>query len=151
MSDDNLSELDRIAIEWSCARLINQFAHLNDASDFEALAALFAEDGVFARPTMPDKPMVGRSTILAQFKLRPPRTLRHVMSTPVITVESPTSARGVCYIVLYAGPPPGEGHVGPVKADPAELVGTFHDRFVKVGGQWLFAERLGSLQLTTLQ
>ena len=145
MSDNSLSELDRMMIEWTCTRLIYEFAQLNDASDFEPLAALFTEDGVFARPTMPDKPMVGRATILEQFRQRPARTLRHITATPVITVESPTSARGVSYMVLYNGPPKAAGEIGGVKAE-AQLVGTFHDRFVKVDGQWLFAERQGSLQ-----
>ena len=143
-----LSELETVVIEQRCTRLVNQFALLNDASDFEALVALFTEDGVFARPTVPDKPMVGRETILAQFKLRPPRTLRHLMANVTITPISPELATGVCYMILYVGPPAEPGQAGPPKADATALIGSFEDTFVKVGDEWLFSKRQGSLGLS---
>ena len=145
----DLSEADRALIEWRCTKLVNQFALHNDANAFEQLAAMFTEDGVFARPTMPDKPMIGRQVILDQFKLRPPRTIRHAMVNTVIDVKSATEATGVTYILLYTGPPREPGDAKPAKADPTLLIGAFDDRFVKVGDDWLFAERRGSLTLTT--
>ncbi len=148
MAAEELSEFERTVIEWRCAQLVNRFALLNDACDYEALVGTFTEDGVFARPTMPDKPMVGRQVILEQFRQRPPRTLRHLMANTVITAESATRARGVCYMILYTGPALAEGETAPPKADATQLIGAFHDTFVKVDGEWLFAERQGSLALS---
>jgi ketosteroid isomerase-like protein len=148
MAAQQLSELDRTVIEWRCQQLVNRFALLNDANDFEALVALFTEDGVFARPTIPDQPMVGRQVILEQFRKRPPRTIRPLMANVVIDVESAERASGVCYMILYSGPPAAEGQQGPPKADGAALIGAFHDTFVKQDGEWLFARRQGSLGLS---
>jgi len=145
----DLSEADRALIEWRCTKLVNQFALYNDASDFEPMVRMFTEDGVFARPTMPDKPMVGRQVILEQFRQRPPRTIRHAMVNTVINVRSATEATGTTYILLYTGPAREPGDAKPAKADPTMLIGAFDDRFVKVGEDWLFAERRGSLALTT--
>jgi hypothetical protein len=148
MSDQGLTELERTAIEWRCSQLVARFALLNDDSDYENLVALFTEDAVFSRPTMPDKPMVGRETILAQFRQRPARTLRHLMANTVVTAETAERATGTCYMILYAGPPAAPGEPGPPSTDQAPMIGQFKDVFVKVGGQWLFAERRGSLGLT---
>jgi hypothetical protein len=143
-----MTEAERALIEWRCTKLVNQFALYNDANDFEALVSLFTEDGVFARPTIPDQPMVGRAVILEQFKKRPPRTIRHAMVNTVIDVESPTRATGVTYIALWSGPPREPGTNTPSKADGPMLFGAFDDVFVKVGEDWLFEKRQGSLALS---
>ena len=148
MADAALSEIERTVIEWRCAQLVERFAVLNDASDFEALVKLFTEDGVFARPTIPDQPMIGRQVILEQFRKRPPRTIRHLMANVAITAESAGRASGICYMILYSGPALAEGEKGPPKADGPGLIGAFHDSFVKQGGEWLFARRQGSLGLS---
>ncbi len=148
MAEEALSEIERTVIEWRCEQLVQRFAVLNDASDFEELVKLFTEDGVFARPTIPDQPMVGRQVILEQFKKRPPRTIRHLMANVAITAESADRASGVCYMILYSGPPPAEGEKGPPKADGPALIGAFHDSFRKIDGEWLFSRRQGSLGLS---
>jgi hypothetical protein len=148
MAGETLSEAERTQIEWRCSQLVNRFALLNDANDFDNLVQLFTEDGVFIRPTMPDNPMKGRQVILEQFRQRPARTIRHLMANTVVTAESADRARGTCYMILYVGPVLGDGERGPPKCDPVQLIGAFEDTFVKVGGQWLFAERRGSLALS---
>ncbi len=148
MAAQALSEIERTVIEWRCEQLVQRFAVLNDASDFDALVQLFTEDGVFARPTIPDQPMVGRQVILEQFRKRPARTLRHLMANVTINAESADRASGVCYMILYSGPPLAEGEKGPPKAEGPGLIGAFHDTFHKVGGEWLFARRQGSLGLS---
>ena len=148
MATQALSEIERTVIEWRCEQLVQRFAVLNDASDFDALVQLFTEDGVFARPTIPDQPMVGRQVILEQFRKRPPRTIRHLMANVSITAESADRASGICYMILYSGPPLAEGEKGPPKADGPALIGAFHDSFLKVDGEWLFARRQGSLALS---
>lgn len=121
-------------IEIACERLIRQFALLNDAHDHAALAALFTEDGSFARPTNPDEPIEGRAAIHAFFRDRPARTTRHLMSNIVVTVESPTRARAHSYVLLVTG-----------ERGEKMLTGDFHDVFVFGAGCWKFARRRGSL------
>jgi ketosteroid isomerase-like protein len=128
MTDD-----ERRAIEHDCARLVAHYANLNDAGEWEQLAALYAEDGAMARPTAPDAPVMGRAAILAAFRARPARTSRHICSNVVIEVEGPDAARGTSAMLLFTAP------------DAAPLVGSFHDRFMRTAEGWRFAERRGSL------
>lgn len=140
-----MTEAEILAAEHACEKLMRQFANLNDARDFAGLAALFAEDGRYARPTDPDRWVEGRDAIRAAFEGRPATKLtRHVVSNAVVTVESPTEATGFSYVTLSAGP---AVESGLVKADPA-LIGGFQDRYVKRDGRWLFIERRGSVVMT---
>lgn len=123
---------ERRAIEQDCARLVALYANLNDAARWEDVAALYAEDGRMARPTAPDDWIVGRDAILTAFRSRPARTTRHVCSNIVIDVLDERHASGESAMLLFTG-------------DGAPKVGSFHDRFVRVQGEWRFAERRGSL------
>jgi hypothetical protein len=125
-------EEDRRAIEQDCARLVALYANLNDAGRWDDVAALYAPDGRMARPTAPDDWIVGRDAILTAFLSRPARTTRHVCSNIVIDVVSESEATGESAMLLFTD----EG---------APKVGSFHDRFVAVQGEWRFAERRGSL------
>lgn len=127
-----LTAEQRRAIECECARLINLYANLNDAANWEAVVALYTPDGVMARPSAPDVLIKGRTAILAAFRARPPRTTRHFCSNIVVDVDSPTAAHGQSAMLLYSGP-------------DAPLIGTFHDRFVLTSEGWRFAERRGVL------
>ncbi|MEP6785306.1 MAG: nuclear transport factor 2 family protein [Sphingomonadales bacterium] len=129
---ERLSDTDRRAIEWDCARLINLYANANDAGDWEAVASLYALDGIMTRPTAPDDPIVGSAAILAAFRARPARTTRHICANIVIEVESATAARGESAMLMFTGA-------------SAPLVGSFHDRFILTATGWRFAERRGSL------
>ncbi len=124
---------ERQAIEWECARLINLYALLNDEMRWEEVAALYAPDGVMARPTAPDAPIVGREAILAAFKARPSRTTRHVCANIVVDVESPSCARGRSAMLMFTN------------AEGPPLIGGFDDRFVLTPEGWRFAERRGYL------
>lgn len=107
------------------------YANGKDAADWDLVARLRG-----GRPDVPaDRPddfIEGRDAILAAFRARPARTTRHVTSNVVIGVESATSARRECALVLYT-------------AYKAPIVGSFHDRFVRTSDGWRFAERRGSL------
>ena len=127
-----MSPEDRRAAEHDCARLIALYANLNDEARWDELAALYVEDGVMARPTAPDDPVIGRDAILAAFKARAPRTTRHICSNVVIDVEGPATARGTSAMLMFTG----EG---------VPLVGSFHDRFCLTLDGWRFVERRGSL------
>ncbi len=140
-----LSLIERAAIAWECERLIHLSAMLNDAGDFHAVAALFVEDAAYARPAAPDVLIRGRDKILEGYLARPPRYTRHLITSVVITVDDEDHASGHSYLTLHTGMP-GEGPAGGV-ADPAYLVGDFHDRFVRRDGIWKFSERRGSMAM----
>jgi hypothetical protein len=139
-----LSAIDRAVIAWECERLIHHYAMLNDAGDFQAMAALFTADGAFARPTDADNLIRGREAILAMYLSRPPRFTRHMITSVVITVEDQDHAAGHSYLSLHTAQAAG---AAPVQADPAYLIGAFHDRFAREDGVLKFAERRGSLAL----
>ena len=127
-----MREAERASIEHACARLIAEYANLNDEGCWEDAAALYAEDGIMARPSAPDDHIVGREAILASFKARPARASRHLCTNIVIDVVSPVEATGKSAVALFM-------------PDKAPKLGWFHDRFVQRNGRWLFAQRLGSL------
>jgi 3-phenylpropionate/cinnamic acid dioxygenase small subunit len=127
-----VTENERRAIEADCERLIKHYANLGDAQDWPAVAALYAADARFARPSQPGVFIDGREAILTSFLARPPRAQRHVVANVVVDVEDADHARAFSVILLYQG-------------DTAPLVGTFSDRLVRTGEGWRFAERVGGL------
>lgn len=118
-------------IEWVVERQVRRFAMLNDAHDHDSLAAMFTDDGSFARPTQPDAPIVGKEAIRAFFRDRPKRITRHVMANTVVDIVSDRAVRAHSYVLLHM--------TGTV------LVGDFFDQLVLQDGVWLFAERRGML------
>ena len=143
-----LDPAEILAIQWDCEQLIRRYALLNDLEQHEAVAALFTEDAAFARPSDPDKRIVGRDAILAMFRGRKSRLGRHFISNSVITVDSADAASAVSYVILYVASQTAEPGKLP-KADPGHAIGAFHDRFVRTGEGWRFAERIGSMVMTT--
>jgi uncharacterized protein (TIGR02246 family) len=130
--------LEELLAERAITRLIHQFIRLNDAGDYEALAALFTPDGRFTRPTTPDQPIIGREAILASFKARPPRLTRHLAANIEIDLLADgQTAQARSQIILFTSPVAG----GPVSL----LVGGFDDELVRQGDGWLFRSRQGSL------
>ena len=142
-----MDDQSRLAIEWACAKLINRYALLNDAADWDGVAALYAEDGLMTRPSAPDKPIVGRVAILEAFMSRPPRASRHAVSNIVVDVESETEASAFSVILLFQGQAGAEGGL-PVRDPKGPLVGWFRDRFTLTAEGWRFSERRGGLDFT---
>jgi hypothetical protein len=139
-----MSPTDIAEIERACARLVLQFAKYNDDLDHQALADLFVEDCVFARPLDPAHPYYGKDKVHAIFRDRKPRLTRHVMTNILIDVISPTEATGNSYVTMLSAPDPeakwpreGEGI----------FVGSFDDVFVKTAFGWKFKSRTGSVAL----
>ena len=144
---DALSTRERIGIEWTCAHLMHRFTHLLDARDYDPLADLFALEGVLYRPSAPDQAVAGREVIRAAYKARAGGKLtQHFITNASVTVDSPTEAHGVCSILMYTAAP-GQDGPGPPKADPAQALGYYHDRFVLEDGAWKFLERRGSVSM----
>jgi hypothetical protein len=134
----------RQSIEWACTRVINLYALLNDAADWEGVAGLYTPDGRMARPSAPNNPVVGRDAILASLKSRPPRAARHVISNIVVDVDSDTEARAMSVILLFQGEAGEDGSL-PTRDQTGPLVGYFKDRLVLTEEGWRFAERVGGL------
>lgn len=135
---------DRQSIEQECARLINLYAVLNDANEWDRLAEMYTADARFARPSAPDDFITGRDNILASFTARPPRKSRHVVSNIVVDVEGPATARAFSVILLFQGDAAEDGGL-PVMAANSPFVGYFRDKLVLTPGGWRFAERQGGL------
>ncbi len=138
----DVDPFEKMVAEQNILRLIFQFAALNDAGEADALAALFTEDGVFARPSDPQKGIEGRSAIAAHFKERPPRNTRHLITNTVVDVLTASTAQARSCVVLFSGP---KGDLpGPLNSI---AVGEYRDELVKESDVWLFRKRFGSLQL----
>jgi ketosteroid isomerase-like protein len=123
----------RLLAERACERLIITYAALNDAGDWDGVAALYTDDGRMSRPTAPDDFIGGRDAILAAFKARPARTTRHICANIRVTIQSETEATATSQILLFTG------------AGQVPLVGTYADAFALTDTGWRFAERRGSL------
>ncbi len=138
-----IDEAEQAAIGWAVTQLVYRATALTDAGAWEKLADLYLEDGVLARPSAPDQPIVGRTAILAASRARPPRTSRHVVSNPVVTIVSADEARVTSTLLLFTGPV-GDGVV---TADGTIMIGSFDDHVRRVDGQWKFARRTGTMAM----
>ena len=127
--DDSEVWMSKAAI----AELITRYAALNDAGDWDGVAALYTEAGRMSRPSAPEEFIDGRAAILAAFRARPARTSRHIVANVLVTLDSETDARASSQILLFtqsATPP---------------LVGSYHDRLIKTAHGWRFVERRASM------
>jgi hypothetical protein len=130
---ESVDALARLLAERACERLILDYAALNDASDWEGVAALYVATGRMSRPTAPDDFIEGREAILTAFMARPPRNTRHICANIRVTLDSEDSATAASQIMLFTAP------------DQAPMVGSYHDRLVSTEAGWRFSERRGSL------
>jgi ketosteroid isomerase-like protein len=144
-----IAPLERLLIVQACSELIARFAERIDARDADALAAMFVEDGSFARPTAPDAPVRGREAIREQFRARPANKLtRHIVANTIVTVKSAVEATAQSTILLFTATL-AEGAKLPVKTDAKQLLGAYEDVLVRDrDGVWKFKERRGSLAMT---
>jgi ketosteroid isomerase-like protein len=138
-----MDKAERQEIEQACIRLINRYANLGDAQDWDAVAGLYTEDATMRRPSGGD-PVVGREAILAAFKARPPRAQRHAVSNIVVDVEDSATARAFSVILLFQGEAAAPGELPEMSAN-SPVVGWYRDLIVQTSDGWKFAERVGGL------
>jgi len=130
-----LDPVTKVVLEHEVARQIHRFAQLNDDHQYDTLSDMFTPDGSFARPTEPDRPVVGREAIRSFFYGRPARRTKHFMTNIVVDLWSETRATARSYILLHVG-----------KTGETVLAGEFVDELVRDdAGVWLFHIRQGSL------
>ena len=143
----SLQEIQGIQME--CRDLVERFAVYSDSARYEQLAALFIEQGSFARPTEPDRPVVGRTAILDAMNRRPAeRVTRHLCSNIIIDVIDTDNAIGKSYVILYTGNTNQPAERFGLQADPVRLVGEFDDEFVRTSAGWRFSKRSGKVVFT---
>ena len=142
-----MDETNAWAAKAAIAELITRYAALNDAGDWDGVAALYTDDGRMSRPTAPDDFIAGRAAILAAFRSRPLRAARHIIANVLVTLDGETDARATSQILLFTAVPAGDGL--PVQSAPP-LVGSYRDRLTRTNHGWRFVERRGSLDFRTL-
>jgi ketosteroid isomerase-like protein len=145
-----LNETEMRNAELACSALVIEYAEIVDNQDYVRLRDIFAEDAVFARPTNPQENLRGVDEIVAMFTSRPRNRLtHHIISNIRIRLETADTAVGTCRVLLFttdaAEPETPEGR----KASPKQLMGTYHDRYVRTRNGWRFAERRGGISLHT--
>ncbi len=126
-----MSNLETLLAERAIERLVLDYAALNDAGDWEAVAALYVLEGRMSRPVAPDDFVEGRDAILAAFKARPARASRHICANIRVNVDG-DRATASSQILLFTG-------------HDAPKVGSYADRLTLTPEGWRFVERRGSL------
>jgi ketosteroid isomerase-like protein len=124
--------LDALLAEREIERMIVAYAAANDAGQWDAVGAMYVQDGRMSRPTAPDDFIAGRDAIVSAFKARPARTARHIVANVRVDVSGEI-ATASSQILLFTAP------------DKAPLVGTYRDKLVRTAEGWRFTERRGSL------
>ena len=144
-----MTPAERQIIEWECRQLALRFTAMSDRQEWQAACALLTEDAVFARPTDPDNPLVGREQIQAAFEARPAeRVTRHICTNLVMTARSEMQVSGHLYALLYTGDR-SDDETGIIVADDKQLVGEFEDDYVRTEHGWRIAKRVGKLIFST--
>lgn len=134
-----MQDIDVLAIERDCARLVAQYCQLIDHGRAGRVCDLFTEDAVWASP---ETTLSGREEIARSFQRREQnagRRSRHVCSTMLLDVLGPDEATGVTYLTLYRDDGPvgrGVSRIG----GPA-VVGEYRDRFVRTDAGWRIQRR----------
>jgi hypothetical protein len=145
-----MDAMQQLLIEHACARLMNEFAILNDQGRFGDLADLFTDNAVYARPIAPDALIEGKSNIRATFESRPKeRVGRHIISNIIVDVQSPQRASGTCYALLYSGNADKPAEKFGLQAIAPQLVGEYNDEFVLTPEGWKFQLRKGRIIFST--
>jgi ketosteroid isomerase-like protein len=127
-----MDALAKLLAEREIERVILDYAAHNDAANWDAVAAMFAENGRVSRPIAPDDFTQGHEAILAAFKARPPRKTRHIVCNIRVDIDG-SIATASSQILLFTG------------QDTAPLVGSYADILTNAGNGWRFVERRGSL------
>ena len=105
----------------------------------DLLCQMFTEDASYARPSDPHNPIHGRAAIRASFEARPPRRTLHVTFNVKIFIDSATCVRATSDVVLITADTTAAGPV------LTRFDGSFTDVLHRVGNEWLFASRRGTI------
>jgi 3-phenylpropionate/cinnamic acid dioxygenase small subunit len=110
--------------------VLHLYCHYMDEGKFEALGALFADDGVWIAPYRTATTPSGIAAWLTQSVPPEPRRMHYVMNS-VIRVEGDRAEAKSNYMTVFAG------DNGPVPS----VCGTYVDRLARERGVWKFQRR----------
>ena len=125
-----------IAAERLCERAVAEFTAAFDLGDFDGMARVFAEDGVWKRQ---DGDVVGMSQLRNLMDARPAALLvRHVLSNLRTTFSSATEALVDSYVTVYRHD---SASSRPAPMNGPNLLGRYRDRLSLRGDEWKLAGR----------
>lgn len=128
---------DQRAIEWDCTRLLIRFYSLLDEKRYEALADLFADDGVWVRL---GQELVGGPAILAAMSERDDWLTAHLVSNIRIDIIDADTVDTTQYVTLYRHEGRGEAE-GPAPVAPPIGILRHRDRLGREAGVWRFKRK----------
>lgn len=137
-----MNELERIAVERSCERLIVEYCRRVDFGEAGRIADLFTEDG---RWEGTDLVLEGREQIRDWFEKREGvtrRVSRHVCTNVGVEVASAGEASSLCYMINYRHDRREGDEALPVPTEVPKFVGELRDTFRLTDEGWRFASRL---------
>jgi hypothetical protein len=127
-----------MAIEWRCARLVNEYANRLDAYDYPGFLALFSDDAVL---NMLGREFAGKPAIAGWLEGREADMVcRHLVTNVTTDVVDENHAAGFNYTVSYRA----RGWRGrePALFEPPTFLVEYRSRFVfDSSGQWRFSRR----------
>lgn len=139
-------EADALAIERACAHIVVRSLRAFDEQDWTAYAEWFTVDGTFIRANEPAQPLIGRAAIREALAARPAsRLTRHLCTNLDIEPLAADRARGLCYVLLYAGRAEESARGAGRPAVGGQKVGEYHDTFVLTPEGWRIGRREGRL------
>ncbi|MCU0310180.1 MAG: nuclear transport factor 2 family protein [Acidimicrobiales bacterium] len=140
--DDRLDALDRLAAVEAIGRLKARYFRSMDTKDWVGFADVFAPDAVMDMRDEAGEEIQGNEAIAAfvSGSIDGVVTVHHG-HMPEITLESPTEATGIWAMEDRLEWPPGSPIVS------MQGFGHYHERYVKLGGQW----RIAHLRLSRLR
>lgn len=132
-----MDRLEALDMQIGCTDVINRYAQAVNDHDVETFVAMFAPDGVWARPGMV---MRGRDEIRAFISgiFSPDRPVRHVNGGAVIDAVGPNEARVRSITCVFDADRLIDGKA--LMKSPAYLA-EYDDRMRRIDGRWLIAHR----------
>jgi ketosteroid isomerase-like protein len=141
-----MDELEILAIETSCKRLLMRYCAASDRKDFDTLMTVFADDAVWQRPDQPL--LVGAGQIRGFFEALEAKRVsdefptghkqRHLVTTFHVDVLSPREATSIAYALVWRDETPPA--TGPSAMRQPEVLVEYHDRYRKTAEGWRIVE-----------
>jgi len=132
----------------ACYDLVVDCAQIIDESRYEDLGLIFTEDGIFARPTVPDEPIVSRAAIIASFKKRPANLVgQHLVLNIRVRLTGADTAEGNSSIMLYLTESEVPYEPGKGRKARGPLLGVYKDLYVRTADGWRIKDRRGRVTM----
>ncbi len=133
-----MTNLERLAIEQACMKLMVGYCVHADHDHADEFAALFAEDGAWVQGSGAE--IRGREALRNYIISRPGRTItRHLITNVLIDVVSANAATGIAYAVVFRD----RSHDGSGSAPmrPPDAVIEYRDEFRHTAEGWKIQRR----------